>query len=506
MSARAAPPLVVLGLDVGDPEWLERWVSEGYLPTLASIVERGISARTTGPDLITEHSVWVSLISGLSVGQHGFYEYKRLRSGTYELETVTGRDIAAPPFWSHAPDKRAIAIDIPHCYPDPHVNGIHIAEWASHHPYFAPSASPDGSLEEIERSFGGQIHIPEELSSKPRTDRRIYDRALERIEKKGALCRDLLTQDRFDVAVVVFGDSHLASHQFWEYRPEHGGEPKVDPRNELTHAIRDVYQRIDHEMGAILDRLPDETSVCVVSSTGLLDHFPTTGLIDAFCRELGYQSSPSGSGGMTPMGVVRRMVPHRLRYALSRWLPEETQLRLMNEKFQSGTDWNRTTAFAIPSFFTSFLRVNLRGREPHGIVEPGSEYEALLDRLVADLRQLTHPGTGEPVVEDVIRTGAVFGDASITVLPDLFVVWRPHPKYVDRVVHPKGELVAFPPEIFRGSDHSRSGYVALAGPSVQARPIGDVSLLDLAPTFLALIGESTPHEMTGKPLPVLAHA
>ncbi|MEJ2153335.1 MAG: alkaline phosphatase family protein, partial [Gemmatimonadota bacterium] len=98
-----APPLVILGLDVGDPKWLERWVSEGYLPTLASIIERGVSARTTGPDLVTEHSVWVSLISGISVGRHGFYEYKRLRPGAYELETITGRDVEAPPFWSHTP-------------------------------------------------------------------------------------------------------------------------------------------------------------------------------------------------------------------------------------------------------------------------------------------------------------------------------------------------------------------------------------------------------------------
>jgi predicted AlkP superfamily phosphohydrolase/phosphomutase len=501
-----APPLVILGLDVGDPESLERWASEGYLPVLASIMERGVSARTTGPDLVTEHSVWVSLISGVSVGQHGFYEYKRLKPGTYELETITGRDLEVRPFWSHAPAKRGVAIDVPHCYPERQINGLHLAEWASHHPYYEPSASPEGSLEEIERSFGGQIHIPEELDSKLRTDRRIYERALERIEKKGALCRHLLSQDRFDIAVVVFGDSHLASHQFWEYRSEHGGGRKLDPRNELTHATRNVYQRIDHEMGAILDELPDDTNVCVVSSTGLLDHFPTTGLIDAFCRELGYQASPSGSSRLTPMGVVRQMVPHRLRYALSRWLPEEQQLRLMNEKFQSGTDWGRTTAFAIPSFFTSFLRINLVGREPQGIVEPGTEYEGLLDSLEADLRQLTHPKTGEPVVEDVIRTGAVFGDASTAVLPDLFVVWRPHPEYMDRVVHSKGELVAFPPEIFRGSDHSRSGFVALAGPSVQARPLGDVSLLDLAPTFLAMMGESAPCEMTGKPLPILVHA
>jgi predicted AlkP superfamily phosphohydrolase/phosphomutase len=507
MSVSAAPPpLVVLGFDVGDPEWLRRWAEEGYLPTLASIMQKGVWGRTTGPDLITEHHGWVSLISGISVSKHGFYFYRRLKPGTYELQTITGRDAHMSPFWAHisTPGKRAAIIDVPHFYPPPDIAGIHLAEWATHYPSFPPSASPTGLLKEVRRVFGRQIRIPEKLNSSLREDRRIYDRLRRRIAKKGALCRHLLAQNHFDVTVVVFGDSHVASHQFWEYRPEHRGERKTDERDELTYAIRDIYQRIDQEMGSLIDRLPANANTCIVSSTGLLDHYPTTGLIEAFCRKLGYQASPSGSDRMRPMSLLRRTVPVTWRYALSRWLPERTQQRLMNEKFQSGTDWSNTTAFAIPSFFTSFLRVNLRGREPRGIVEPGAEYEALLDRLEADLRLLTDPKTGGPVVKDIVRTGAAFGHSTPDLLPDLLVEWQSLPRYMERVVHPKGELIQYPPEIFRGSDHSRFGFVAMAGPSIRARgSMGDVSLLDLAPTFLALMGESTPREMTGEPLPIV---
>lgn len=498
----APPPLVVFGLDVGDPEMLRGWVEEGYLPTLASIMKKGVSGRSAGPDLITEHSVWVSLISGISVREHGFFYYRRLRLGAYELETITGRDAHVRPFWAHASGRAAI-IDVPHFYPPSDSTGIHLAEWATHHPSFPPSASPPDLLKEVRRVFGPQIRVPEKLNSSPAEDRRTYDHLLQRIERKGALCRHLLAREHFDVTVVVFGDTHVANHQFWEYRPEHRGERKTDERGELTHAIRHIYERIDREMGSLIDLLPSNTNVCVVSSTGLLDHYPTTGLIEEFCRKLGYQASPPVSDRVHPMGLIRRMVPTTWRYALSGWLPQRTQQRLMNEKFQGGADWSRTTAFAIPSFFKSFLRVNLKGREPQGIVEPGAEYEALLDRLETDLRLLTDPKTGGPAVMDVVRTGAEFGGWVPDQLPDLFVEWQPVPHYMERAEHPKGELVQYPPEIFRGSDHSRFGFVAMAGPSISARgSLSDVSLLDLAPTFLALMGEAIPREMTGKPLPI----
>ena len=502
MASRA--PLIILGFDVGDPRWLREWAEQGQLPTLASIMERGAWGETTGPDLINEHSVWVSLLSGVPMSRHGFFYYRRLKPGTYELETITGRDAVAQPFWAHARGKRIAVIDAPHFYPQPGMKGIHLSEWATHHPYFPPASSPPDLLETVHRVFGPQIRIPEELESSLKADRKIFERALLRLEKTGALCRRLLEGDAFDAAVIVFADSHLATHQFWEYRPEHRGERKLDPRGVLDRAIPEIFQRIDREMGSLIERLPPDANVCIVSSTGMLDHFPTTGLIEGFCRSLGYQASPPVSTRVRPLGLLRGLLPERLRYALSRRLPESTQQRLMNEKFRSGTDWSRTTAFAIPTFFTSFLRVNLKGREPEGAVNRGEDYHALLDRLAADLHLLTDPHSGQPLVKDVLRTCTLHGGDPPGLLPDLFVEWVPHTRYLERAAHPRADVVAYPPEVWRGNDHSRSGFVAMAGPSIRQRgALGEVSLLDLAPTFLALIEETPAPWMTGSPLPVL---
>jgi predicted AlkP superfamily phosphohydrolase/phosphomutase len=497
-------PLVILGFDVGDAQWLLDWAREGRLPTLASLLDRGVWGRTTGPDLINEHSVWVSLLTGVPLWQHGFSYHRRLKPGTYTLEEITGKDIDAKPFWAHAPAKRIAVIDAPHFYPEPAVNGIQLSEWATHHPSFAPAALPQGLLDAVRRVAGPQIRVPEVLDSDLPGDRRLYDLTLQRVERKGVLCRHLLKDGDFDVVVIVFADTHLASHQFWPYRPDHQGARKIDPQDVLSRAIPEVYARIDRQMGAILAELPRDANVCIVSSTGMRDHFPTTGLIESFCRTLGYQAAPPPSNQRRPLGLARTLVPERVRSAISSWLPHSTRERLVSDKFQHGTDWSRTTAFAIPTFYTSFVHVNLKGREPQGTVFSGPEYEALLDRLEADLLLLTDCESGQPLVREMVRTASLTGGGPPELLPDLFVSWASHTRYLERARHPRGEIVAYPPDIWRGYDHTSSGFVALAGPTVQRRePLGEVSLLDLAPTFLALIGEAPGKGMTGRPLPVL---
>ena len=71
-----------------------------------------------------------------------------------------------------------------------------------------------------------------------------------------------------------------------------------------------------------------------------------------------------------------------MRARISRRLPTRIQERLLADRFRADTDWQKTTAFAITALFTSFIRVNLRGREPRGVVAAGAEYNAVLDRLV----------------------------------------------------------------------------------------------------------------------------
>jgi len=328
-------------------------------------------------------------------------------------------------------------------------------------------------------------------------DRRIYHELLRHVEKKGALCRHLLVQDSFALSVIVFAEAHAANHQFWPYCQEaHGHAVRGD--DELTQAVRHIYQAIDREIDLVLAQLPTEANVCIVSSVGMEDEYPAIGLIEDFCRQLGYQTPASGTASR-PIDIVRRLVPQSWRAAVSRHLCSRAQReRLLADQFRRGTDWHKTTAFALPTTYTSFIRVNLRGREPQGTVALGAEYEALLDRLVDDLKQLVDPQTDQPAVVRVAKTIEVFGCNPHPFLPDLFIEWQPG-HFMSSVVHPRATLTQEKPEFYRPSDHCSQGFVAAAGPAIQPRGLlGEVNVLDLAPTFLELLHQPIPSQLTGK--------
>lgn len=491
------PPLLLFGLEAADFHLIKRWADVGQLPNIASLMERGCWGKLAGSEMVSEHGVWVSLYSGLSRLQHGYYYWKPLKPGTYDIQLADFRALGVLPFWTGLRErtKKIAIIDPPETYPLPGLPGVQLANWAPHNARYETFTIPEELLDRLRRRFGPPMHVEEKVESTFREDSRIHRGLLEQIEQKGAICRHLIEADRYDLIVTTFFESHVAGHQFLKYMAADAA-----PGNGLANAIRDIYQAIDAQLGQLLEVVPDASNVFVLSNVGLHEEYPSRNLLGAFCRELGYHAAARSSGnGHDALTRVRRKIPRSWRMAVKGRLPKPILQRAQAAKLHAGTDWGRTTVFPIPSFYTGFLRVNLRGREPEGIVNPGREYTELLDRLEEDLSMLVDPRTNLSAVKKVTRTIDLFrGDPPFS-LPDLFVVWAPTTYLVEKVVHPKAVLIQENPDYTRGSHHTHHGFVAAAGQGIRpAGYLGDVHVLDLAPTFLSLVDEPTPERMLGR--------
>ena len=113
---------------------------------------------------------------------------------------------------------------------------------------------------------------------------------------------------------------------------------------------------------------------------------------------------------------------------LNAWLMKEGFLTLDDPKnvgdqeLFAHVDWSRTQAYSVG---LNGLYLNLQGRERDGIVAPGAEADALLQKIAARLEAFRDPANGKPVVASaVLSRDAYHGDAKEGA-PDIIVGYMP---------------------------------------------------------------------------------
>jgi predicted AlkP superfamily phosphohydrolase/phosphomutase len=151
-------------------------------------------------------------------------------------------------------------------------------------------------------------------------------------------------------------------------------------------------------------------------------------------------------------------------------------------------------AFALPSFYDGRIRLNVRGRERDGIVDP-ADYDAVCDAIEAELHACRDPRLGTPAVARVERLRAADPMAPGGPDADLQVVWAGP---ADALDHPVvGRLGPFP--FRRTGGHSPRGFAFVAGPGIAASDLGCRGAMDVTPTVLELLGRSS-GELEGRSL------
>src|SRR5204863_6328733 len=101
----------------------------------------------------------------------------------------------------------------------------------------------------------------------------------------------------------------------------------------------------------------------------------------------------------------------RRQFNLNSWLMDAGYVQPRKSRAQSvGTmyadvDWQHTKAYGLG---INGLYLNLKGREIHGMVEPGAEAERLCDELAERLTAIVDAQTGERVVSRLLRASTIY--------------------------------------------------------------------------------------------------
>ncbi|WP_110986384.1 alkaline phosphatase family protein [Acaryochloris thomasi] len=538
--------VVAIGLDAAPPKLLNEWMMQGLLPNLQSLRMGGAYAPLTNLDYFKAETPWTTFLTGCMPQKTGYWGPVKLQSGTYEIEEIGAYDFQPyAPFYALGDRYRVAAFDVPQSTLSDRVNGIQVLGWGAHSPQTPSYSKPEHLFAQIQNQHGEHPALHKDHGSwwDCAYINRLHQSLLEGLKRRVDICRSLLRQEEWDLFLTIFGETHSAGHDLWHLsQPQHPvypyraeGMPQGDP-------MLDVFQAADDALGKILAETTDDTSIVVFSGHGSGDN-STDVMSMLFLPEFLYRFNFAGAMMFVPdelsvdapplvasardqgwsediwerryvrnpvERLLRSHLPKKFHRYINRLFAGDGRLATSQQLKRQGQAyywqpamwfkpfWPQMRAFALPSFSEGYIRINLAGREPNGLVNPES-YDQLCAELTEQLYLLVNPRTGKPVVDKVILTRAAADDRDDR-LPDADLVVKWNDVAVDVVEHPQLGRIG-PVPYRRTGSHRAQGFMIAKGPGIEpGSTLSAGHCVDLAPTILDLMGAPIPDHLDGKSL------
>ena len=418
--------------------------------------------------------------------------------------------------------------------------------YGAHAPFSRPESRPAELLPRLVRTYGA--HPAGNGKDYARFWRRsslqkLVDRLCVGAARRGAICRALLRDQSWDLFIAAFSEIHSVCHYLW-----HTTQADHPLYEQFRHTFgRDqmvvVAGAVDDALGEILAEAPSEAQIVVFSQEGMIANagdIPSQLLLPELLYRYNfggrrgidpYPTSQPASGHPCPPPILhpssrawhreawaakhddnrlRRYLRSNLPIELS-WLVEKIVGTPLGPghpldfevKYQPAVwyspHWPDMKAFALPSASQQGkIRINLRGREARGLVEP-EDYAATCAEIMQHLRAVRNARTGTPLVQAIDLPHRIAPDVDADKgFADLVVHWCPEPADVF-------DSPAFgrfgPVQYMRTGGHVERGFALIAGPGISPRStVPGGSVTDLAPTILELVGAPLPSYLDGRSL------
>ncbi len=480
---------LVLGIDSLSPHLLNEFMDDGELPNFSRLREQSTACPTVNPPNLSE-TIWTNFYTAVGPGHHGRYFHSQIVPGTYKTRIFHTRDLQAVPYWKRLGDAgcEVVVVDVPKCALTEGLNGVHVANWASHDQELDDGfrTSPAEYGRRLQR-YGPDPVSRDDFGGNGPADHAAFCASLIRnIERKTRFLVDLIDQRSWQHCLFVYDDAHAVSHYAWHLHDQ--SHPQHDPElaARVGDPIRSVCRALDNALGRLLARLDPSVRLLTFLSHGIGPAYHATYVVDEVLRR--FQGAALGRGRpVNRLRMIWRSIPVRFHDHL---LPVQNLLKdLLLEP-----DRRRREAFVLPaSDDSAVLRINLAGREPAGIVAPGAAFEDCCKRISSQLKSLVNADTGNPVVDDVIRVADYCAGPNLDHLPDLIVKWR-RTEPIRAVSAAQIGTVAMPTHHSRTGSHIEDGMLLAFHPNGPAGGgLSDpIRVLDIAPTLCALHGVALP--------------
>ena len=519
--------VMIFGIDGATFDLIKPWMESGHLPTLSGLLKEGASCVLQSTLPPNSAPAWTSFMTGMNPGKHGVYGFTRVEpQNGYEIKVNSGATRRARTVWQYLSDLgcRSIALNIPMMYPPDPIDGIVVTGIDTpglESQFTYPSDFRDEVIKEVPdylldvRSWG--------VTAVGEKRRLIFADIERMVESRRRLALHLLATQTWDIFTVVFTATDRVQHFFWRFLDPNHPLYDATEASEYFDAILRIYKQIDEAIREILETCDDDTTVIVMSDHGFGPQHRlfriNKWLLENQYLSLTYDKSDHIGRGLrsgvskwfyreleSVMDLARKKLSDTTKDQLKRLFPQLRQ-QVASQFLFSGIEWSSTIAYHTAEFPGS-LRINLKGREVNGIVEPGSEYKTVCERLKQDLERYIDPDTGKRVVERVFQRDELYWGPYLDLAPDLIVHLADYSYTFDwyMPIARKGGGNDLPvSDNLNGKYavncgyHRLNGILILNGPSIRkGLELNPAQITDVVPTTLYLMGLPIPKEMDGQ--------
>lgn len=491
--------LLIVGIDGATFDLVRPWAQQGHLPNLARLMQQGVTADLASTLPPVTSPAWPTFMTGCNPGKHGVFDFIQPKGADFSL--VNSTKIRQPTIWQRlsAAGLRVGVLNVPVTYPPQDVNGFMITGILS--PKSGQICHPPDLIDRYREQLG-EYRVAPDIQFKPGIEDDYIEDIYDLIRVHGDWALTLMENEPWDVLMVHFIALDVMMHAMWRHMDEQ--HPRHEPGS-YQHAIRDGYRLVDEYVGRMLEHVPEDTNVMIMSDHGFGPLHKIVNL-NVFLMQKGFLKlkrdvvtrlkAAAFHLGLTPAGVYHMIETIGLQNLATR-VSKETRNQVVGRFLSfNSVDWSRTVAYSMGHVGQIYL--NVAGREAQGIVT-AENYERTRQDVIDALQEL-RAADGRPLVSKLILREETYQGPYAQDGPDIHLVLDDYNMIAFPLFSTNNEIIA---DQIRGDSgcHRREGIFIAQGPVVRtAGQFEEFSILDLAPTIMALQGQSVPQVMDGRVL------
>ena len=494
--------VIVIGLDGGTLDLMQPWMDDNSLPNFNKIRKQGTYGLLRSTTPYYSAPAWVSIVTGCNPGKHGIYDFFRTDCFA-QKNLISSRYRKKPAIWNLLTEakRKSIVVNIPGTYPPEEINGVMITclltpsfESNFTYPKEIKNDLTEDKLGKYELEQIAVDDVPKNLTAKYAPEK-LSDQINMMTTSHATVTMNLMEKYNWDFTMVVLRGTDDVQHLLWD-------------RKDL---ILSCYKKADDYIGKIMNKYPDVLLIIVSDhGFGKADKYF---YVNNALYNAGYIKTTSNPA--YNFSTFFSLFFDKTSKYIFHILPIQKIVRsklgkkfILSNGISSNIDFSKTIA-VYHSVCSRGIRINLKGKYEHGIVEK-KDYNKIRNELINFLENVRDPETNEKIVKKIYKYEKIYGENAVNDPLDIVFdlkeeygsqeLIQPYIRFnsIFKMNRNNLPIVTKPGFYDWIGDHRPDGIIFMYGNNIRSNYRIKASVVDIVPTVLSAMNIPISNDIDGR--------